>query len=101
MRLSGQDNKQTQSDLTKSSLLKQFDVVFPQEEEENEISETQTAIQNDMDLKEMTAFTPEQASARAVDDQEQLCEVISDALFVLTSVLVSIKLHEIALKHND
>ncbi|XP_017252953.1 uncharacterized protein LOC108223292 isoform X2 [Daucus carota subsp. sativus] len=57
------------------------------EEEEEEISESQTAIQNDMDLKEMTAFTLEQASARAVDDQEQLCEVISDALFVLTSVL--------------
>ena len=54
-----------------------------------------------MDLKEMTAFTLEQASARAVDDQEQLCEVISDALFVLTSVLVSIKLNEIALKLND
>lgn len=38
----------------------------------------------------MTAFKPEQARARAVDDREQLCEVISDALIVLTSVLVSI-----------
>ncbi|KAK1383811.1 hypothetical protein POM88_021546 [Heracleum sosnowskyi] len=45
------------------------------------------AIQDDAALKRMTILTPEQARARVLDEQEQLCELINDATTALSSVL--------------
>ena len=84
----------------------QFLIMFLQEEEEKEEKEISKkkqsdATQEDLALKEMTTPTAkeaqEQARARAVDKQEQLCE-LSRAIAVLASASVSIKhhLHEIA-----
>ncbi|KAK1367084.1 Mitochondrial proton/calcium exchanger protein [Heracleum sosnowskyi] len=59
------------------------------EEEEKETSEMKqsNAIQDDAALNRMTILTPEQARARVLDEQEQLCELINDATTALSSVL--------------
>lgn len=73
-------------------------IMLPQEEEEKEEKEISKkkqadATQDDLALKEMTTPTAkeaqDQARARAVDKQEQLCE-LSRALAVLASASVSI-----------
>lgn len=48
------------------------------------------AIQEDVALLEMNTSMPEQARARATDQQEQPFKLISDAITVLSSALVSL-----------
>ena len=50
------------------------------------------AIQGDVALKEMNVSKPEQARERAMDKQEQLFELITDATTVLTSIVVSMNI---------
>lgn len=49
------------------------------------------AIQEDVVLQEMPISMPEQARARSMDQQEQPFKLISDAITVLSSALVSLK----------
>lgn len=55
-------------------------------------------LQSDVGPKGIITSSPEQARARAVDKQEQLCELSSHALAVLSSALVSIKIIHLAKK---
>ncbi|XP_017252593.2 uncharacterized protein LOC108223052 [Daucus carota subsp. sativus] len=59
------------------------------EEEEKKLPEMKqsNAIQGDVALKEMNVSKPEQARERAMDKQEQLFELITDATTVLTSIV--------------